>query len=238
MASPPNFDLIARPYRWLEYFTFGPYLERCRFHFVASLGDRERALILGDGDGRFTARLLASNERIKVDAADTSGAMLDLLKKRVGSLGPAAVARLQTWQGNALDLRINIKIDDRAYDLVATHFFLDCLTGAEVPTLIARLKANLAPDAIWVVSEFAIPDHQPERFAARLLVGALYFAFGLITGLKVRRLPDYASALRAAGFGLGSRKSYLGGILISELWRHSSQHEATAFSPGNSQQER
>jgi hypothetical protein len=219
MAAPPSFDLIARPYRWLEYLTFGPCLERCRFHFLPSLGDRRRALVLGDGDGRFSARLLAANDGVEVDAVDASGAMLGLLVKRVEKLGPAAAARLRTWRGNAPDL----KIQNRSYDLVATHFFLDCLTDADVSALIARLKPNLAADAIWLVSEFAIPDSEPGALAGRLLVGALYLAFRLITGLKVRKLPDYASALRAAGFAVDAKKSYLGGILISELWRYSDQ---------------
>jgi hypothetical protein len=59
LTSPPNFDRIARPYRWLEYLTLGRSLERAREVFLPLLKDRRQALILGDGDGRFTARLLA-----------------------------------------------------------------------------------------------------------------------------------------------------------------------------------
>ena len=32
--TPANFDPIARPYRWMEYLTFGPALARCRNHFL------------------------------------------------------------------------------------------------------------------------------------------------------------------------------------------------------------
>ena len=88
--QPANFDPIARPYRWLEYLTFGPYLERCRYHFLNQLGQHCRALILGDGDGRFTARLLAANPEISVDAVDSSATMLHLLTKRVSRLGQSA----------------------------------------------------------------------------------------------------------------------------------------------------
>src|SRR5206468_3304021 len=55
----PNFNLIARPYRALEHLTFGPALQRTRTHFLPLLADRQNALILGDGDGRFTAALLS-----------------------------------------------------------------------------------------------------------------------------------------------------------------------------------
>ena len=91
-ARPANFDHIARPYRWLEYLTFGPYLERCRFHFLDQLKRHRRALILGDGDGRFTARLLATNPQISVDAVDSSAAMLNLLSERVSRLGQSSAA--------------------------------------------------------------------------------------------------------------------------------------------------
>ena len=40
------------------------------------------ALILGDGDGRFTARLLAAYPEMRADAVDGSAVMLDLLRRR------------------------------------------------------------------------------------------------------------------------------------------------------------
>ena len=64
----PDFNRIARPYRWLEYLSFGPLLERCRFHRLPQMVDAKRALVLGDGDGRFLARLLRKNPQIQADA--------------------------------------------------------------------------------------------------------------------------------------------------------------------------
>ena len=48
--AQPNFDFVARPYRWLEYLTLGRALEHCRLHYLPSLLKRNRALILGDGE--------------------------------------------------------------------------------------------------------------------------------------------------------------------------------------------
>jgi len=151
--SSPNFDLIARAYRWLEYLSFGPFLERCRFYYLDELRSCRRALVFGDGDGRFTARLLAANSEIKVDAVDSSAAMLRLLTRRVARLGPSARDRLQTRQMGAL----NFDPEGAPYDLVATHFFLDCFSESEVGALIARIAPHLTTDAVWLVSEFAIP---------------------------------------------------------------------------------
>ena len=62
--AEPNFDLIARPYRWLEYLTFGPTLQQTRLHYLPALLHSRNALVLGDGDGRFIAALLAANPTI------------------------------------------------------------------------------------------------------------------------------------------------------------------------------
>jgi hypothetical protein len=60
------------------------------------------------------------------------------------------------------------------YDLVVTHFSLDCLTTEEVRSLAATLRAAVSPSARWVVSEFALP----EGWFGRLVAGPL--VWGLI----------------------------------------------------------
>jgi hypothetical protein len=72
MSEAPNFDRIAKPYRWLEYLTFGKALQNVRLHHLPALLHCRNALILGDGDGRFTAALLAANPPITVRAIDTN----------------------------------------------------------------------------------------------------------------------------------------------------------------------
>jgi ubiquinone/menaquinone biosynthesis C-methylase UbiE len=216
---PANFDPIARPYRWLEYLTFGSILEHCRFHFLHKLSTHRRALILGDGDGRFTTRLLTANPQITIDAVDSSAAMLNLLTARATQLGPSATERLRTIHSDALAFQP----EGEPYDLVVTHFFLDCLTNEDLNILIAKLRPHLTPGATWLVSEFAIPPTQPTKTIARTVIAALYHAFRILTGLKTQRLPDYTSALRQNGFSRIDKKIFLGDLLTAELWRLNSQ---------------
>ena len=103
------------------------------------------------------------------------------------------------------------------FDLVCTHFFLDCLSQQEVAQLASRIQRRY-PQARWVVSEFAIPAGV-SRFPAWLLVRTLYFAFRLLTGLQPQRLPDYAACLRGAGFCRQRQKAYAFGLLRAELWQ-------------------
>lgn len=208
---PANFDRIARPYRWLEYLSFGPMLERCRFYRIPQLADARRALVLGDGDGRFLARLLACNPELHVDAVDQSAAMLRLLERRVAAV--EAGERVRVHQSDAQAFA-----PAGAYDLVVTHFFLDCFTTEEVQRLAEGIRPHLAPGALWLVSEFAIPRGLA-ALPAKSIVAALYGAFRLITGLRVHTLPDYSGALIQAGFELEERKPFLAGLLVSDTWR-------------------
>ncbi len=209
MTPQPSFDSIARPYRWLEYLAFGRVLERCRFYFLPRLPPRRQALVLGDGDGRFLARLLLQDSNLHADAVDSSAAMLQLLRQRCAA---AASARLSTHHISALHYT-----PPRGCDLVATHFFLDCLTQPELDALIHNIVPKLDSDALWLISDFRIPPG-PMRRAAQLLVRSLYLGFRILTGLRTTRLPNYAIALQAAGLTLQAQKFFLGGLLTSEIW--------------------
>ena len=213
-----DFNRIAPAYRWLEYLSFGPILERCRFYRLALLADRRRALVIGDGDGRFLARLMRQNAQLEAEAVDSSSAMLRLLQQRVAEGG--ASERLLVHCEDARGFS-----PSGEYDLVATHFFLDCLTTEEVIALAERIRSRLLPGAVWIVSDFAIP-RGVLALPARLVVSLLYAVFGLLTGLEVRRLPRLGAALRSAGFSLVDRKQWLGGLLCSELWQVEATEEA------------
>lgn len=208
--AAPNFNRLAHVYRWMEWASFGPWLHICRCAFLGSLVNRRRALVLGDGDGRFTARLLRLNSQIQIDAIDTSSAMLEELASRAGSDANRVHAQ-------CVDIRSWLPAGN-SYDLIVSHFCLDCLTANEIQSLAEKICQVASPSAIWVVSEFAIPNNQFGQLIARPVITALYSAFGLLTGLDIRALPDHRAALHKAGFVPANERRWLGGLLVSELW--------------------
>ena len=209
-TSPPNFDRLAGIYRWLEWLTFGPLLSLCRRAYLDRLSDHLRALIFGDGDGRFTAALLRTNPQIRIEAVDASPAMLSQLVRRAGSHADRVKicsTDARAWNPSRPE-----------YDLVVSHFFLDCLSTEEIASLAAGVRACVLPNAEWVVSEFAVPPGFYGKFAARPLIAFLYYAFGWLTGLQIRSLPNYRAALGQAGFRLTRQRHFLGGLLVAEAW--------------------
>jgi SAM-dependent methyltransferase len=209
----------------MEMASFGPYLWWCRCAFLSELGACRRALVLGDGDGRFTARLLRSNPALYIDAVDASPAMLRALSRRARNATPHAPC-VQTSLADARVWQPVVPPGAPPYDLVVTHFFLDCLTTEEVQAVAAQLRASLSPSTLWLVSEFAIPPGWYGRLIARPVVLGLYLAFGWLTGLTVRTLPDHPFALRGIGFKLQKRRTWLAGLLLSELWSANSPNPA------------
>jgi SAM-dependent methyltransferase len=208
-----NFDCIARRYRWLEYLTFGPWLERCRNAQLPHLTGARYALLLGDGDGRFLARLLVANPDLTVDVIDSSRSMLRILAHRIRRSGTQFTRRVCLHHADALEWH-----PTRSYDLIVSHFFLDCFFPGQLEQLFDHVLPCALPGAQWVISEFAIPRNAFAAHCARGIVGLLYRAFGLLTDLRVRTLPDYTTALRRRGLVPSQDSCYLFGLLRSQIW--------------------
>lgn len=212
--SQPNFDRIAAIYRWGEYISLGPLLQRTRTRLLNQLGDPHHALILGDGDGRFIEQLLLRYPQCNAVAADISAAMLHKLHNRCTRSVPNATARLTTLQLSALEID-----PPPSTDLVVTHFLLDCFSQSDVDALITRIASQLAPGTLWLVSDFALPASSILRPFARLYIASLYAAFRLLTGLRVNQLPDPHPAFHRNGMRRITHVTFLGGILYTELWQ-------------------
>ena len=151
-----------------------------------------------------------------------------MLSTLVRNAGPDA-GRVQTHLADAR----NWEPANPPYDLIVTHFFLDCLTTEEVASLAARLRSRVTPSAHWLVSEFAVPAGWFGRLVAHPMIAVLYFAFWCLTGLSVQRLPNHRTALAQAGFTLAEHRQWLGGLLVSELWTLEPGCASAPLSDGN-----
>ena len=199
-----NADPIARWYRWLEYLGFGRALERCRCAFLRDVADAKRILVLGEGDGRFLVKLVEQNRGASINYVDSSGRMLQLARARVGD-GVTYI------QGDAL----TILLPENEYDLIVTHFFLDCFDEPQLNRLIGRLTSAARPNARWLISEFRVSS-----LWSRAVVRLLYFFFRVTTGLKASRLVNHHPLLECRGFRLTRQQHARAGLLVSELWIH------------------
>ena len=189
-----NCDFLARWYRWLEYAAFGGALRRRREAFLFELGNPQRVLVLGDGDGRFLQVFAALYPRAQIDAIDSSAKMIDLAK-----------ARAEQVAFHLCDAREFVF--DSEYDLAVAHFFFDCFEQAELAALLPRIRAKN-----WLISEF-----RNTRWSWPVLRG-LYLFFRWTTGLRTRSLPDHRAILEQLGYRIEKEQTAQGGLLASEMW--------------------
>jgi hypothetical protein len=216
VSAPANFDRLARAYRWMEYLSFGTQLMHIRELRIPEMQLHRYALVYGDGDGRFLARLVRRAPALQVTAVDASACMLQVTARR---LPPSESVQLV----HADALALQPSREHGGYDLIVSHFFLDCFSEDQLGCLIERVNAAAAESAVWIVSDFALPQGSMALVPGRWIIRTLYQAFGLLTGLETRRLPNHGGILRRAGWRLKDRRQRLCGLLISERWERDAE---------------
>jgi ubiquinone/menaquinone biosynthesis C-methylase UbiE len=204
-----NFDALAPHYRWIETLAFGSRLQWCRTALLPDMQTARRALVLGDGNGRFLAELLAANRSATVDAIDISPTMVELARQRLGESGRVRF--------KVADVR-SLSFTQASYDLIVTNFFLDCFPKDDLKGLIPILAAALEPGGRWVVGDFHIPERGWPNLAGRAALAAMYAFFRLTTRLPARRLVDPDPILRRCGLTFVREESRLRGFLAARLW--------------------
>jgi ubiquinone/menaquinone biosynthesis C-methylase UbiE len=210
-----NFDHIAKYYRLFEYTAFGRSLERSRFTFIDQMTDSRRALVIGDGDGRFTAALAVRNRTVQIDSIDRSSDMLRLAHRRLLSEQVVNPDRIRLIHG---DIR-SVSLPGREYDLIATHFFFDVLNNQDLRLVFQRVLSAASRPCRWAVSEFEIPRHGWRRIHAQAWVKTMYFFFRCVAGLEAARLPEWRAPFRDHGFVCLNSEPARAGLMRSELWQ-------------------
>ncbi|MEP7365276.1 MAG: class I SAM-dependent methyltransferase [Acidobacteriota bacterium] len=205
-----NADPLARVYRWVEYAAFGRALERCRFVHLGALAGARRVLVLGEGDGRFVARLLRENHGARVEVVESSGEMVRVARARVGEDARVVWHRMDAVRG---------PLPEGPFDAVVTHFFLDCFSGAEAAVVVREAARRLEAGGVWVISEFCDGGRGWRGIHARAWLWVMYRFFWLTTGLRVRRLPGWQGMLEEAGLRREKRQLWRWGLLTAEVWR-------------------
>jgi ubiquinone/menaquinone biosynthesis C-methylase UbiE len=208
-----SFDRLSAHYSWMELVFGGGLMHRCRTRFLDRARACRRGLLVGEGPGKFLADLLRSNREIRVTCVEQSAGMIGQMRRRLRLAG-VELARVDFRQMNALDWLI----PEEKYDLVATHFFLDCFRAAELERLVNSLARSAEPGAIWLLTDFCEPERGWQKWRAKLLLAGLYAFFQVATGLPAGKLTPPEKYLNAAGFQLRERRLESFGFAHADFW--------------------
>jgi ubiquinone/menaquinone biosynthesis C-methylase UbiE len=212
-----SFDPLAPWYQTLERIAFGNDLQRCRVACLGEIATPQRVLIVGEGDGRFLCELLRLHPGIEVDCLDESRRMLQLARERIER-------ELPEYTGCVRFLHQDIRSWDapeQHYDLLVTHFVLDCFPEAALPGLIKKLAGAVTDDASWLLADFCLPPNGMARLRVRAWLATMYLFFRITARIRATELVDPTPFMQGEGFAVARQHLFRQGMLKSEIWRRS-----------------
>lgn len=217
-----NFDRLARHYRWMEFVLAGEKLQRCRTAYLADVPHPRHLLLLGEGPGRCLVECLRRYPGAEITYVDSSQCMLKEAQRQLHREGLSQPS-VHWIHSDILDW----VHQGEPFDLVVTHFFLDCFAPESLPGVVAHISSQAAQQADWLLADFQVaPGKGLRRTRSQLVLRSMYRFFRLATKLEAQALTPPDPFLERAGFRLRSRREEDWGLLHSDWWQRgpSSSH--------------
>lgn len=206
-----NFDRLAPHYTWMEAVTSGRLLQRARTTWLDALAGCRDVLTVGEGHGKFATAFGQRFPDASLTCAEASPRMLAVAKRRTRNAGVSA-----HW--------LHVVVPDwtpppQRYDAIVTTFFLDCFPPDELTRVISVLAEGATTNAVWLVTDFAVPAQGFRHWRARVIHALMYAFFRAATGLPARRLTAPDDRLRSHGFRLVHRREFSLGLIRADVWQ-------------------
>lgn len=178
-----SYDRIAPWYDLLALLWTGGAIGAAGAAVAERVRAGQTALVAGVGGGRDAAALARAGARLTL--VDLSPRMLERAGARVLAVDKGVP---ELVPGDALALP-----EDRVFDVVCAHYFLNLFAADEVAPVLARLASHVAPGGLLSIADFApVPAGRP----LQALHYAVPMRFFTALGLCARHPTyDYASLL-------------------------------------------
>ena len=201
-SSRVDFNGVARVYDALASIVFGNHIANAQQAFLNEIPLGSQILILGGGTGKILPTIISRAPK-KVWYVDSSYKMIEK-------------ASVQVSKGSVVEFICGTESDIPSQvraSVVITQFYLDLFPEHELPQIIHRIASFSANEVIWLAADFIHTKSLWHRFLLKLM----YTFFRTVAGLQNRILPDWVSALEAAGFKERSSLTQYGGFIKSTV---------------------
>ena len=168
---------------------------------------------MGEGNGTFLVECRRKLAQASVTCVDASSRMLALARDRLQTAGLNA-HEVEFIRADALTWNP----PKGRFDLLVTHFFLDCFRPEQLRHLIQSLADAGSSDASWLLADFQVPPAGFQRYRALLIHVLMYWFFRVTTRLPAKKLSVPDALLKECGFNLQSRMLSDWDLLRSDRW--------------------
>jgi tRNA (cmo5U34)-methyltransferase len=202
-----NFDFIAALYDGLVSIVFGNKLYRAQVSLFRYLPQNASILVIGGGTGVFLDQLIDETSPVSIDYLEVSKKMLDIANRR---------------HQNHKHIRFicgdqNSEFLKAEYDIVLIPFVFDLYNEPELVSMVQKIKEKLKSGAIWLVTDFYI--NADSLLLHRILLKTMYLFFGLVSGVKAQKLPDYKSVLEQSKLQVVRQQVFVKGFVRSIIYK-------------------
>lgn len=210
-----NFDGVASSYLFLETITFGNQLQKCRTSMISHLTNSKRALVLGEGNGRFLEAFCKANPLAEILVIDESPRMLDLAKRRIANANPPINNQIEFRCANVFEI---LPLTG-TFDLIVCNFFLDCFTSSEIGHLMGLFRQMLFGEGLLVVGDFRKPHSIFGKIIGEFILKFMHVFFQKTAGISATELTDLHAILLERSFQKAVEKKLFFGFLNSSIWK-------------------
>ena len=204
-----NFSKLAPIYDLLGSLAFVGRLHRSQTHLIPLYPKQPKnILIMGGGTGKFLIELLKAITFENITYIDLSPKMITLARNKVSVSYPESLSKMHFICGD------ETTIPKKSYDLIITHYFLDCFTETDFVKVAESLYDHLQATGTWSMVDFSNPQNNHIKGS---IIGFLYGFFRLTCQLNVKNIPDFDPWFEQK---LGRRydKEFIGGLLKSTIY--------------------
>ncbi|MFT2009067.1 class I SAM-dependent methyltransferase [Pontibacter sp. 13R65] len=179
------------------------------------IAEQDRVLLIGGGSGWLLEQILLHHPKLKLLYLEASPKMLQMAQNRY--------RRLQV-SGHQVEFRLGTEAllhETDVFDVIFTPFLLDLFLPHRLHLLMNRLANSLAPEGLWLFSDFW-PVATPPLWWQQLLLKSMYTFFGMVSQVRARSLPDFKSHFEQLQLEEVYSSSYAKGMVQSKVFQRKS----------------
>ncbi|RBP44446.1 methyltransferase family protein [Roseimicrobium gellanilyticum] len=208
-----SFEVLAPIYRLMERVLAGSKLHLCRCVFLERIPTPKKILILGEGPGRFVVECVRRFPNAAITCMEESAGMISQAKANLAHCGLPS-DKVTFIQADIL----KSPPPNGAFDLIVTHFFLDCFQPEQLEALVPSIAQAGTKDSHWLLADFQEAASGWKRWRSRCILASMYAFFRVVTRLPATSLTPPDLHLMRAGFILRERVETEWGLLKSDWW--------------------
>ncbi|WP_347158128.1 class I SAM-dependent methyltransferase [Pontibacter chitinilyticus] len=207
-----GFDRVAFFYDRLARLVYGSAQEQAQLALLPYVPASARVLVIGGGSGWLLEQLLHTPKQLSILYVDAAPAMLQLAKKRYHQYPLPHSSTVTFRLGTEQSL-----LPHERFEVVFTPFLLDLFPPLRLRQLMQVLEAHLQPGGVWLFADFW-PVQQSPPWWQRVLIFGMYAFFGMLSGVKARKLPDYGQHFHALQLQEVHHQPFYGGMIQGKVF--------------------